>query len=146
MAVTKVLARGTKWEVNTGTVAAPTWVEIKGITQWGVANSKENAETTDNQSAGWAEHMVSERTSQFTLEGFFLEDVANGTRDPGQAAVETKAELVGEDSLAQFRYTTKGGKIRSFMASVESGFSGDKNSPVAWTATLDLSGTITKVN
>jgi hypothetical protein len=146
MAITKVFARGFNWEVNTGTVAAPVWVQIKGLSQFGVSNSKENAETTDNQSAGWAEHMVSERTSQFTLEGFYLEDKANGTRDPGQAGVEAAAEKVGEDSLNQFRMTTPGGKIRTFLASVEVGFNGDKNAPTAWTATLDLSGTITKVN
>jgi hypothetical protein len=146
MAVTKVLARGFKWEVNTGTIGVPVWTQVNGLTQIGTSAAKEDADTTDFASAGWGEHMVAQRGMQYTLEGFFLEDKANGTRDAGQLAVETAAEAVGESSLSQFRYTTPGGKIRSFMASVETSFSGAKNDPVGWSATLTLSGTITKVN
>lgn len=47
--------------------------------------------------------MYTQRTGSMSLEGFWLVDSANGTRDPGQAAVETYATRVGYGAYADIR-------------------------------------------
>jgi hypothetical protein len=144
MGAIKVLARGFKFEINTGTDLAPQWVQIKGLTSFGVDSDKEDAETTDFESAGFAEHMVAGRSYEISLEGHFLEDAA-GVRDPGQEEVDALAEEVGETSLGSFRMTTPKGKVWTWKASAKvGGPGGENNDPASWSATLTVSGKITK--
>ena len=80
----------------------------------------------------------------WTLSGFWLEDVSDGSRDPGQAAVETLAKAVGLASLGQFRITSPGGNTITFLASAEvTLFGGGNNDPASWQAALTVSGDVT---
>lgn len=144
MAVRKVLARGFKVEINTGTEQAPVWTPIKGLETIGFATSKTDADTTDMDSNGNDEHVVASRSREITLEGFWLEDKQTGERDPGQEAVDALNEAVGDESLGEFRLTTPGGKVRRFLASVSvEGPTGGKNEMAKWNATLTVSGAVT---
>src|SRR5690606_10420287 len=105
MAVTKVLARGWKFEINTGTPEIPAWTPIKGINSFSIATTKNDADVTDFDSDGWLKHIPASRGRSITLEGFYLEDPDTGDRDPGQEAVEELADKVGFPALAQFRMT-----------------------------------------
>jgi hypothetical protein len=141
MTLVKVAARDWKVEINTGTEATPTWVEVLGLNTLGFGSGKEDRDTTDFKSVGWAEHLVAQRSRTLTLEGYHLEDPADGTRDPGQDAVDAAGKAVGVASLSQYRLTSPGGNIETFHASsnpAERG--GGNNDNTSWGAELTVSG------
>lgn len=138
MAVTKFLARDLTIEIET---APDTFTPIGGLNTLTHSPTSTDAETTDFDSAGRAEHMKAERGESWALAGFSLEDVGAGTRNPGQAAVEALALLLGPDSLGTFRITSPGGNIATFSASAEVTLAGGgNNDAAAWAATLRVSG------
>lgn len=144
MAVTKFLARDLDIEINTGTIGSPTWTAIGGLNSLTHSPSSTDAETTDFDSDGRAEHMKAERGDSWTLAGFTLEDVATGDRDPGQAAVETLGKALGLSSLGQFRISSPGGNTITFMASAEVTLAGGgNNDAAAWQAAITVSGDVT---
>lgn len=102
MAVRKVLARGWRFEIENADNA--TFSQIKGIKSWSQESEKEDADATDFDSDGWAEHVVAQRGKSVGLEGFFLTDPATGVRDAGQARCEALADLVDEAAEADFRF------------------------------------------
>jgi len=141
MTVKKVLARGWTFEINTGTIAVPVWVEIKGVTSFKPKPGKKDADAGDFDSAGIDEHVVASRSYELTLSGKYLEDPDNGDRDPGQEALEALADAVGDDSLKQHRVTTPGGtvKVALFSADVVPG-GGERDDLADWETTLTRSG------
>lgn len=145
MAVTKYLARDLTCEINVGYGGyGDDWVPVKGVESLTHSPSTSRADTTDFDSEGRGEHLVSERGDSWALSGFALEDVATGDRDPGQAAVETLAKQIGLDSMGQFRMTSPGGNTITFLASAEvTQAGGAHNDPAAWAATLTVSGDVT---
>ncbi len=139
MAITKVLARDWGKQIN-----ASGFIEINGIRSFTVATSKQDADTSDFESQGWNTHLVAARGTTITLEGLYLEDVVTKDRDPGQAAVETSARLVGPTGISEYKFTTPGGTTWTFNASAEvEGPGGDTNSAADWKCTLTVSGSIT---
>jgi len=141
MAITKFLARDLTIEINTGSVGSPTWTHIGGLNTLSHSPSSTDAETTDFDSDGVPEHMKAERGDSWTLAGMALEDVSNGDRDPGQAAVEALALFMGPASLGQFRITSPGGNTDTFMASAEiTRPGGGNNDPATWQAVVRCSG------
>lgn len=144
MAITKFLARDLTCDINTGTIAAPVWTPVKGLNTITHSPSSTDAETSDFDSEGRAEHMKAERGDSWALAGFSLEDVSTGDRDPGQAAVEVLGRAIGPASLGQFRLTSPGGNTATFMASAEvTTAGGGTNDAAAWGATITASGPIT---
>lgn len=144
MAITKVLARDSTFEINTGTDMSPDWVRIKGVTGLTFNPSKNDADTTDFDSEGVLEHLPASRGLTFQMTGFRLEDRDTGDRDPGQLAVESFDALVGPEGLAPFRITTPSGTVYSFSASVSVTPSGGGNDAAAtWSVTITRSGPTT---
>lgn len=82
-----------------------------------------------------------------TLDGLRLEDTADGSRDPGQEAVEDLADLVGPAGLAQFRwYQETSLKGKSFMGSVNvTGPGGGNDDAASWSAEITVSGAVTPI-
>ncbi len=139
MAVTKVLARDWGKAIYSG----GGYVEINGIRSFTVATTKQDADTSDFESQGWNTHLVAARGTTITLEGLFLEDVSDKSRDPGQLAVEAQAAIVGPTGIAQYKLTTPGGTTWVFNASAEvTGPGGDTNAVADWKVTLTVSGSI----
>lgn len=144
MAVTKFLARDLDIAINTGTEGSPTWTPIGGLNSLTHAPTSADAETTDFDSNGRAEHMKAERGDTWTLAGYAMEDVATGTRDAGQEAVETLAKAVGLTSTDQFQVTSPGGNTATFYASAEVTLnSGGNNDAATWSATVLVTGAVT---
>lgn len=139
MAVTKFLARDITIEVED---SPSVFIAIGGIESLTHSPSSEQADTTDFDSNGRAEHFIAQRGDEWTLSGYAKEDVATGDRDPGQEVVETLARQVGPDaSLGTFRITSPGGNVLDFQASAEVTLSGGAhNDPAAWSAKLTVSG------
>ena len=137
MAVTKVLARGWTFEYRPTT----TWIEIKGINSFDVSPESNDVDTTDFDSNGWNENMVASRGLGLTLEGMHLEDVNTGSRDPGQAAVETLANAIGPSSVGYFRMTSPGGNVKTFYATAKtSGPGGGNDDAAKWSVELTITG------
>lgn len=141
MAKTKVLARNWLIEVNTGTSAVPVWTPVKGINTFTISGDKEDTDTTDFDSNGWAEHLVAGRSKEVTFEGFFIEDEADGTRDPGQQYIEGQGEKIGLEAVTPLRLTSPGGKVRQFNGSFAVGdVGGGNNDATSWGATYTPTG------
>jgi len=140
MAVTKCLARGFIFEINT---VSTTFVRIKGINQWGHSPADNDADTTDFDDAGAMSHLKASHGDEFTLTGFYLEDPDDGSRDPGQEAVEALSVEVGPDSLKGFRITSPGGVVKTFTASAKTTVGGGgTDDPASWECTLKVSGLV----
>lgn len=146
MAKTKILARNWTLEVDKDPIQAvptgtPVWVAIGGINTFSTSNDKEDTDTTDFDDAGYASHIVASRSNEITLEGFYIEDSADGTRDEGQQVIEDYAELIGPSAIGGFRLTSPGGKVRQFRASFGIGdVGGGVNDSTSWGATVTPSG------
>jgi hypothetical protein len=136
MGITKVLAREWVVSINTGTYVAPVWKEIKGLNTLTFSSGKNDADTTDFNSEGYEEHIVASRNAELSIEGLYMEDPSDGTRDPGQEAVEALAELMGNDSLGDFKLISPGGAGKRFYASAEIGdVGGGNDDATSWSAT-----------
>lgn len=142
MAKLKVLARNWTIEVNTGTEATPTWTKVGGLNTFTLSNDKEDADTTDFDSDGYAEHIVAGRSNEVSFEGSFLEDPADGSRDAGQAKIETLAEETGAAAMGQVRITPPSGENgKIYKGSFTVGdVGGGTNDPTTWGATMTVSG------
>lgn len=144
MAATEVLARGFDFELNTGTVAVPVWVAVGGINTWSHSPQAADADTTTFDDAGRDSHMKASRGDQFTLNGLYQEDEADGTRDAGQEAVEAWGAEVGPASRKQFRITSPGGTTKTFIATATVTVGGGgNNDATSWSAAIKVDGTIT---
>lgn len=144
MAITKFLSRDLLIAIQVGGSGGPSYVPIKGLNTLTHSPSSSDAETTDFDSGGHSEHMKAERGDSWTIAGFTLEDVLNGDRDPGQAAVEALALTMGLGSLGVFRITSPGGNRLDFSGTAEvTRASGGNNDTASWQAVLRVSGAIT---
>ena len=143
MAVVKVLASGWKIEVGDG-AATEVFVQVKGLNTLTFGASKTDADGTTFDSLGWTEHSVASRSRTLSAEGFFLEDQATKARDPGQTRIEAVGELIGEDSLANFKLTSPAGSIKTFKGSVNVGDVGGGNEDnTTWGFEITVSGKVT---
>lgn len=137
----KVLAREWTFEVESATPG--TWLEIGGINSFTLDRSKDDADTTDFDSNGWAQHLPAQRGLSVSLDGFYLEDTA-GARNLGQERVETLSRVVGSAGLANFRMTspaTAGNRRISGQASYNyGGPGGGNNDASAWSAQAVFNG------
>lgn len=148
MAVTKFLARDLAIAISTAPgvdtipgTADDTWVDIGGLNSLTHAPSTSRADTSSFDSNGRDEHLIASRGETWTLAGFALEDVANGTRDAGQEAAEALGKLVGPAGLGYFKITSPGGNTIIFQASVETTLhGGGHNDAAAWQAVLTVNG------
>lgn len=145
MAVTEIPARDFTFELNTGTVATPTWVQIKGMVSWSNSPTTVRANTQTNEDGGRQNAYVSSRGDSFTLTGRRQEDPATGDRDPGQEAAEAWAQEVGPDSQKQFRMTSPGGNVLTFLATAEvTRGGGGEDDASTWQLQITASGAITE--
>jgi len=151
MPAVKVLARGWILEVDTDALletplGTPVWVAINGLNSLTFSNSKNDAETTTFDDEGWETHMVASRGRELSVEGFYLVDPIDGTRDMGQETVEQVGDEIGPASLASFRLTSPASKVKTFVSSVNVGdIGGGNDDPTSWGAELTISGKVTSV-
>ena len=144
MAVTKNLARGCDFHLNTGTIGVPVWTEIKGVNNYQPTATGNNADTTTFDEDGWQSHIKASRGGSCTIGGMLLSDPDTGDRDPGQAAVEAWALEIGPDSLKQLRVTFPDSSTVLGLASANSTFGGGgTDDPQAWSVEITYSGPIT---
>lgn len=138
MAVTKVLARDWKLEILK---SGNSYARIKGLNTLSFSNSKNDTDTTDFESEGATEHLVTSRSQEISCEGFYLVDKTTKTRDEGQGLVEALAEKIGPESLGQFRITNPAGTSKLFTASANIGdVGGGNDDATTWGVTLTVSG------
>lgn len=137
MAVTKVLARDWVLEIKNSSG----YTRIKGLNTLSFSNSKNDTDTTDFDSQGATEHLVTSRSQEISAEGFYLVDKTTKKRDEGQQAVEALAELIGPESLGEFRLTSPAGTMKTFLASANIGdIGGGNDDATTWGVTLTVSG------
>jgi hypothetical protein len=143
MPVDIILTRQSRFEINTGTDATPTWVAIGGLTSLNYSLNEQVAEGNHFGSGGWNSSLVSRRGISFSLNAMYLVDAATGARDPGQEAVELSSRQIGTAGLKQYRFAdgSTGGKTIIVRAHATANYSGggvDDNA--GWTATVTATG------
>jgi hypothetical protein len=142
MAEEKVLIRDCKLYINTGTHLAPTWTQVKGLhpdLEWSAEKSE--ADTTDQDCAGFPTHFVSTIKYKATVKGKRMEDVSDGSRDPGQAACETLDNQVGTASVGEFKVLSAGKNTIIGYATVNvKPFGGSADEVSSWEMELAYSG------
>ncbi len=141
MTVERVLMEDVTVKINTGTIAAPNWVEVLGINEISVKPEVTKKDVSDMKSAGNMDKRPTVRGETWTLKGQRLEDPVTGTRDPGQEAVETLSAQVGYDAVKQFQFTSPGGLTRTFEATTTCTPFGGKNDDFSsWQAEVEKCG------
>lgn len=137
--------------IQTGTdpaTQAPIFTEIAGIKSGTLNADKEDADTTDFDSEGNAEHQVAQRSYSLECDGQVKRDNVTGARDAGQVAVNAHAKKVGHESLTLVRMAglQPGMETIQGLASANvTGVGGAKNDPTAWNPTFTFSGGLTEV-
>lgn len=144
-APTKIPARDWTFEVLDSDDI--TYLPIGGLNNHSPGSTKNDTDGTTYGDAGWLAHWTMSRSGQLTLEGFRLEDTADGSRNAGQARVEALSLEVGSGSLGTFRVTSPGGTVYSFSASVDVNLFGEEGGGnddfSGWRAVLSISGQVT---
>jgi hypothetical protein len=143
MPIDIILTRQSLFEINTGTVAVPTWVAVGGLTGVNYSLDESVAEGNHFGSGGWNSSLVSRRGISFSLDAMYLVDAATGARDAGQEAVELSSRQIGTAGLKQYRFSdgATGGDTITFMGHATANYSGggvDDNA--GWTATVTATG------
>ncbi len=140
MALTKFLARDLKIEIA-DPASGGSFVEVKGLNTLSHSPKTTEAPTTDFNSGGHAEHLVAERSEEWTLDGYKLLDPVTGDQDPGQVLVEALAAEISYSSLGTFKITDPAGDTETFTASAEiTRPGGGLNDAAKWAAKLSISG------
>lgn len=145
-AARKFLARDLLIEINTGSIAVPTWTPINGLTSLTHAPSTERADAGGFDTGGRKAHIVAERGDTWTLEGHTKIDLTDGAKDAGQAAVEASAREIGPAAEEQYRLTQPGtgSDVYTFMGTAEVTLAGGGHNDVAsWGAVIEVTGAVT---
>lgn len=142
------IARDFSLKINTGTVAAPVWTSIGGITQISPQPSTTMSDDGDFDSAGRAQSSVVERGDAFNITLNYKEDpnsTPKGARDPGQQAVMDAAAAIGPAAKKEYQYATPNGWVYQFTANAEVAKpGGGKTDNASMTFTLTVDGDITE--
>ena len=104
MSVKKRLSRKWRLEVDTGT-GSPTWTPVSGRSKLELTIEGITTDTTDFDSDGWSDEMVTGRKWSLACEawdGYTGPDAAP-VEDPGQAALKAKGLLIGTEAQATIR-------------------------------------------
>jgi hypothetical protein len=144
--ISKFLARDITVSIDNGlgSGAGGSYTQILGLNTISHAPSSVTTDVTDFQSAGHAEHIMAQRGDEWTLSGHVLMDIVAGTRDPGQALVETLAQAVGVHAQETFQIANPGGHTITFKASAEVTLqSGGHNDASTWQVKLMVTGAVT---
>lgn len=135
----KILAR--QWGLYIASEIEKEFQKIGGIESFTLSNDAESTETTDFDSGGYNESLVSGRSQEIEIEGSFIVDVETGDRDEGQQIIEELSTRIGHESTKSFRLVSPAGVVTEYTVHSTLGDQGggltDKTS---WGATMTVSG------
>jgi len=129
MAAQEILASGFTIQVDIGAG----YITIDGINKFTPGYSYNNADTSVFSTGPNKRHLKTSIEKTVTVEGFHWEDPDTGTRDAGQEAVETIADLAGPDAVGGLKITSPGGNVKEWdgtFAMTDGG--GANEDPAAW--------------
>lgn len=140
----KVLSRDFKIAVNTGTTEVPVYTPIGGLDEQGITQgvSSRTVDYMDADDGGVAKPVRIGLGYTFALKGARMENSDDGTRDPGQAAVEATQDTTGLAGMLMYQITSPAAatpEVITFSATAEVNSIGGGDLS-AWTATLQCFG------
>jgi len=135
------LARKFRLEVNTGTVSAPVWTLVRGITEFTPSSDPTMEDDGDYDSDGWGSSTKTAQTWSLAVTLGRKVGVESGNYDPGQEYLRVRDGQFGSASVVQVRWYDRNGGPEAYMgyASVQWADGGGPNTALA-TATVTLSG------
>lgn len=123
----------------------PVWAKIAGLESFDLNNSEneESVDTTTFDSNGVAESQAMQRGASLQVDGKRVRTGA--TVDPGQAAADSLAEQVGDESVGGLRFRHKDDTTwTQWDAWCSRGNNGGgNNEKTTWSATFNRSGAAT---
>jgi len=140
----KVLSRDFKIAVNTGTTEVPVYTDIGGLDEDGISFSTSSREVDymDADDGGLAKPVVIGHGYTCAIKGARMESAVDGTRDPGQAAVEAVQDMTGLAGMLMYQITSPAAttpEVLTFSATSNvNAFAGGEKT--AWTADLHIFG------
>src|SRR5690625_2898965 len=134
----EILAREMVVDLET---APDTFTPIEAVESITVNPGKTDADTGHFDAAGWARHIVAERSLELTLNVVYQEDEDTGDRPPGQQALQELAQKIGYQSLGVFRIYGPNGKGLKFKASASAPpiAGGGRNEAGTYSVTITVS-------
>jgi len=122
--------------------------EIKGLDTITPQNNTTDADVSTRDAVDADGNQIqrvlpARRGKSWQLEGKYYVDPSDGSRDPGQAAVEALGMATGEDAVDTFTFTPAGAAAgTSFLGTVTLGDigGGDKDEAAGWAATINYYG------
>ncbi len=118
MAIGKVLASTGIVEVDTAYPSGPTWVTVGGL----LSVVKESQDTREDVGglADQLKHVKTDTQPRWRARAYLLADPATpGTRDAGQAFLNTLAQQLYSASIGRVRITRPGGLTQTFICTVD---------------------------
>ncbi|MGH3745811.1 MAG: phage tail tube protein [Micromonosporaceae bacterium] len=111
MALRSLLAKEWRLDVNTGTVALPTWTQVKGMSQFKETIDDSTEEDDDFEGEGWGSDVITQRKWKLECEGRRKRDdtTPTFTPDAGQQKILDLGNIVGFEATAQIRYYRRDG-------------------------------------
>ncbi|HZK58289.1 MAG TPA: hypothetical protein VFC59_00255 [Cryobacterium sp.] len=138
----KVLSRD--FTIDVSALGTPSWVPIGGLDEDGISQavSSRTIDYMDADDNGVAKPVRIGLGYTYSLKGARMESVVDGTRDPGQAAVEATQDITGLAGMLMYQITSPAAatpEVLTFSATAEVNAmaGGDK---CGWTATLQCFG------
>jgi hypothetical protein len=98
-----VLVRNIRFELNVGTTADPDWVWAEGIDNVSHTPQTNRADARVFEDGGWLSSQIASRGHQFTFGGKKMLNKEDGSRPPGQEAIEQWGRDMGSAANRAFR-------------------------------------------
>lgn len=140
------LARRWRVDVNTGTTAAPTWVQVRGIRSLSPTSPATLQDDSDYDNDGWGSQVKT--MMNWSLEMTVRVGAVAGVRDPGQAKIEDASTAFEDAGVVQCRWYERDGGSRAYMGFAEAAWDeagGGVDALAEATATLTGKGKRTKI-
>jgi hypothetical protein len=104
MAPQKYLARNHRFSITEDeSYQTATWTTISGVNAWSWSEDSADADSSDFENSGWTSSFVVTRGATLGIEGQYLIDEVNGTKDAGQLIAETAAHDFGPSGFRWVR-------------------------------------------
>lgn len=123
-----------------------TWTPVGGLKTLSYSTSKQEADTTTFDTAGWNRSMITSRGATVSASGDALFD-EDGVKDPGQAACEAAGDEIGAAAEATFRIALPSGDALEFTGTVTcTPFGGGVNAVAEWKVDITVTNPPTVEN
>ena len=122
------------------------WIQISGVARWSVSYESTVADLDKFNSNGWGGSIVTSRSGNIRLDGFYLADAVTGARDVGQSLCDLACNGLGFHGLRGFKIEAYDDNLAATGAITGSGIfaaipnGGITSTTLPWGIQIELKG------